>query len=70
MVVQNTDHPMLPHPNCSFHRLYGQKVAAVYEGMTTEGVPAFMCDDCFQEFGIGITSEVVRRLDDSEGILE
>lgn len=65
-----TDHPPLPPPGCSFHALYKQKVPAVYEGMTTEGVPAYMCDDCFQEFGVGITADVVRRLSDMEGILE
>lgn len=69
-MVGASDHPPLPRPNCSFHLLYRQKVIAVYEGMTTEGVPAYMCDDCFIEFGIGITSEVVRRLDDSEGLFE
>jgi hypothetical protein len=70
-MVGPTDHPALPRPNCSFHRMYGQKKPAQWEGMTTEGVPAYMCDDCLQEFGIGLTPDLVTRLSDMlEGILE
>ena len=57
---------MLPY--CDFHKLYRQKVYAEYFGVTTEGITAHMCGNCFQDFGVGLGNGLGHRLD--EGISE
>lgn len=49
-------------PGCDFHRLYGQKRGALYYGITTEGVPAYMCTDCFTDYGVGLGNGLGREL--------
>lgn len=39
-------------PECNFHLLYGHVIPAVYFGPTTEGVPAYMCQGCYEMFGL------------------
>lgn len=43
---------------CDFHLFYGQSRPADYFGVTTEGVSAYMCADCFQDYGIGLGPEI------------
>jgi transposase-like protein len=45
-------------PECNFHKLYGRSVPASYDGPTTEGVQAYMCQGCYEMFGL----ETVNKL--------
>lgn len=51
-------------PYCNMHLLYGQKVFAEYYGNTTEGITAYMCANCFQDYGIGLGHDMGYKLDE------
>ena len=58
------DYGDVQHPGCDFHRMFGFKRDAKFYGVTTEGVPAYMCDDCFQDYGVGLNNELGYELGD------
>lgn len=51
-------------PMCDTHKyIHGKEdVTARYDGKTTKGPWAFMCEDCFQTYGIGLGVGVGQRL--------
>lgn len=41
-------------PDCDFCRREDRTTAANYDGRTTYGPWAYMCQECFEQFGIGL----------------
>lgn len=42
-------------PSCDICKtLYGVKTTAYYDARTTAGIWAYLCDDCFEEYGVGL----------------
>lgn len=51
-LLEHIDYGQVEAPRCDFHKLYNQVRVATYFGPSTEGITAYMCDDCYQEFGL------------------
>ena len=51
-------------PMCDIHKynLNTPDVPAAYDGKTTMGPWANMCEDCFQDYGIGLGTGLGQRL--------
>jgi len=55
-------------PVCQFCKLAGRNVPARYDGRTVFGSWAYMCEECWRRFGVGLGLGEGQRLvlDDSE----
>lgn len=62
--LQDVEAGNVEMPLCDFHRLYGQRMFAEYFGVTTEGFTGYMCDNCFQDYGIGLGGPLGYKLDE------
>jgi hypothetical protein len=51
-------------PKCDLHKYFkgDPNVTAHYDGKTIEGPWAYMCEDCFRDYGIGLGTGRGQRL--------
>lgn len=68
MAKNGTEAAVAKLPNCDIHKYtFGEIVTAQYDGKTTQDSPgqgswAYMCEDCFDNYGKGLGLGVGQRL--------
>jgi hypothetical protein len=64
MAKQGTEVTVAKLPPCDIHIAYRNRndVEAKYDGKTTQGPWAYMCQACFDEHGVGLGTGLGQRL--------